>query len=244
MANLGFRYWIVPFGDLPVMTFHDALAVPSLAAARIHGYHPASARPPFNQGPANAYYARLSPKRRAAWTAAITGQPGGARRIPAVQVRLPQGIVMGHSRLGCVAAAERQLYGNYQAWFAAENTDQSLRAILAQSVQHDKAYARATRHWSLCMTGRGYPAASPPQARSTFLRRVTAQPTAREVAVATTAARCAEGTGLTALARTLERRYWNVLSRHYGKEVDTYMTLSLAAIPIAKEILRNRSSQI
>ena len=237
MVNLGFRYWIVPFGDLPVITVHTAFAVPSLAAARIHGYHPASAPPPFNQGPANAYYSKLSPKRRAAWTAAITGQRAGARRVPAVQVRLPQGVVLGHSRLGCVASAERQLYGDYPAWFAAMNTVQALRAILARSVPKDTAYVRAARRWSRCMRGRGYPAATPVRARSAFTRRMTVAPTDREIAVATAAARCAESTGLTAVTKVLQRRYWNVLYRHYRKEVDTYTKLTRTALPAAQVIL-------
>ena len=237
MVNLGFRYWIVPFGDLPVMTIHAAFAVPSLATARIHGYHPASAPPPFNQGPANAYYSKLSPKRRAEWTAAITGQPGGVRRVPAVQVRLPQGVVMGHSRMGCVASAERQLYGDYPAWFAAMNTVQALRAILVRSVPKDKAYVGAVRLWSRCMSAHGYPAATPARARSAFTRRMAAAPTAREIAVATAAARCADSTGLTAVTQKLQRRYWNVLYRHYRKEVDTYTKLTRMALPAAREIL-------
>jgi hypothetical protein len=217
--------------------FQTALAAPSLATARIHGYHPASAPPLFNQGPANAYYSKLSPKRRAEWTAAITGQPGGNRRVPAVQVRLPQGIVMGHSRLGCVASAERQLYGDYPGWFAAVNTVQALRVILIRSVPKDKTFVRATRRWSRCMSARGYPAATPARARAAFARQMAAAPTAREITVATAAARCAESTGLTAVTKMLRRRYWNVLYRHYGEEIDTYVKLTRTALPAAREIL-------
>ncbi|HET7012778.1 MAG TPA: hypothetical protein VFI65_02635 [Streptosporangiaceae bacterium] len=240
MNGLGFRYWIVPFGDLPTMTPRAALAIPSLAAAKVHGFHPPSASPPFNQAPANAYYAKLSPRRRAAWTAAITGDPGGARRIPAVQVRLPQGLVMGHSRLGCVASAEKRLYGDYQAWFAAENTVQALREIAVQEVPHASTYVSATRRWSRCMSARGYTAASPPKFRSAVTRPMRAHPTVREIAAATASAGCAESTGLTRLALRLQRHYWNGLSRHYRKEVSTYRKLALIALPAAEAILAVR----
>jgi hypothetical protein len=243
MRNLGFRYWIVPYGDLPAMTFQTSFAIPALATARAHGFHPASAPPPFNQAPANAYYARLSAKRQAAWTAAITGNPGGSGRIPAVEVRLPQGVVMGHSRLGCVASAEKQLYGNYQAWFAAENTVQALRAIVVQSVLRDGAYARAARRWSWCMNARGYPASSPPKARAAFANRVRAAPTVREIAVATATAGCANRTGMAGVIRGLESRYWTGLSRPYRKEFEIYRKLALAALSTASTVLAAQQSE-
>ena len=237
MKHLGFRYWIVPFGDLPAMTPREALAIPSLTAAKIHGFHPASASRPFNQAPADAYYSMLSPRRRAAWTGAITGDPGGARRIPAVQVRLPQGLVMGHSRLGCVASAEGRLYGDYRAWFAAENTVQALRAMALQAVPHARTYVRATRRWSRCLSSRGYTAASPPQFRSAVTRRTRTYPTAREIAAATASAACAGSTGLARVALDLQRHYWNGLARHYRKEISTYRKLAVAALPVAESII-------
>lgn len=237
MKHLGFRYWIVPFGDLPAVTPRQALAIPSLTAAKIHGFHPASTARPFNQAPADAYYAMLSPGRRDAWTGAITGDPGGSRRIPAVQVRLPQGLVMGHSRLGCVASAEGRLYGDYRAWFAAENTVQALRTMAVQAVPRARTYVRATQRWSRCMSSRGYAAASPPQFRSAVTRRTRSYPTIREIAAATASAACAESTDLTRVALDLQRRYWNGLSRHYRKEISAYRKLALAALPVAESIV-------
>jgi hypothetical protein len=235
MGQRGFSYWpeaLAPeVGTMQFFGLAPVSSPPAAGAAQRGGTAPSNAQ--RNSG----YYGRLPGSRRGAYLTALNGAEGS----PGATVRLPEGPVMGHSIQGCTAAAQRELYGNYAAWFRAAGTVAQLRPMWLGQVAADRTFTRAVARWSRCVraAGFGYPS---PAALASALRTRAEGRAARLARAGRAGARCTRDQGLPALVRSLVHRYSGALIRTYRKEVIAYRLLQSGAIPRARLLTRSPAS--
>ncbi|MGQ4387744.1 hypothetical protein, partial [Streptomyces sp. SAS_270] len=106
------------------------------------------------------------------------------RGRPELSVTLATGYTVTAHTDGCLAAAQRELYGDQRRWFRAQVVVNNLRAEARQRMGRDPDYRAATARWIRCAT----PAHGP-------------RPSRPDPVVS---ARCAHESGLTRLRARLE----------------------------------------
>ena len=99
-----------------------------------------------------------------------------------LSVTLATGYTVTAHTDGCLAAAERELYGDQRLWFRTRVVVNNLRAEAQQRMKRDPDYRAATARWTRCATpvhgtrpGRPDPAVSTRCARESGLTRVRAR---------------------------------------------------------------------
>ncbi|MFE2321695.1 hypothetical protein ACFXC8_53540 [Streptomyces sp. NPDC059441] len=104
------------------------------------------------------------------------------RGRPELSVTLATGYTVTAHTDGCLAAAERELYGDQRLWFRTRVVVNNLRAEAQQRMKRDPDYRDATARWTRCATpangtrpGRPDPAVSTRCARESGLTRVRAR---------------------------------------------------------------------
>ncbi|TXS35326.1 hypothetical protein EAO77_37040 [Streptomyces sp. t39] len=231
----GFAYTVFPL-DEESAAARFPYVVDDTDWARRHGYGGDLAERAARlaaEDPNRAYFASLPPDRRARALVVSNGpSPGG------LSVRLPGGGELRRSDRGCVAEAERRLYGDHGAWFRASARVEALDRIRRSRVVADPAYAEPLRAWSLCMRRAGHPYATPAAARAAAAGPKRALPRDREIALALAEAACAESSGLGATARRLDARHGAALRDAYRADVGTRDRLRAKALIRARQILR------
>ncbi|MET8680611.1 hypothetical protein ABZW18_24255 [Streptomyces sp. NPDC004647] len=111
---------------------------------------------------------------------------------------------------GCLAQAQRTLYGDQKGWFRTQVTVNNLGAETHQRVTDDPAYSTALARWSQCVQP-VQQAEDPDELRRIWQRRARAlapeqaERLQRQFAVAE--ARCVGNTGLARTGERLERRH-------------------------------------
>lgn len=234
MGRHGFTYRVFPLGDEPETTLFPYV-VDDAAWARRHGYggelrqqREALAR----SDPNRAYFAALPADRKA--TALVTANgpsPDG------MTVRLPGGGILRRSDRGCVAEAQRRLYGDLGAWFRSSTRVGTLRQILRSRVVADVSYQKSLGVWQRCMGRIGYAFATPAAARAAALSPVRPLPKDREIGLALAEARCAGESALSRTARRLDAHHERLLAEEYRADVETRDRLRAAALPRARLIV-------
>ncbi|MDX2563206.1 hypothetical protein PV371_26595 [Streptomyces sp. TX20-6-3] len=234
MGRHGFTYRVFPLGDEPESTLFPYV-VDDADWARRHGYGAELRRQRevlAKSDPNRAYFAALPADRRAAALVAANGpSPDG------LTVRLPGGGTMRRSDRGCVAEAQRRLYGDLGAWFRSSIRVGTLRQILRSRVVADTGYQKTLGAWRRCMGRSGYAFTSPAAARAAALSPVRPLPEDREIRLALAEARCAAESGLSRTARRLDAHHDRLLAEEYRADVETRDRLTAAALPRARRIL-------
>jgi hypothetical protein len=242
MTRNGFSYWTEPV-FVPGADRDFPHVVDDTAWARQHGYG-SGIRVRMAQvraaDPNQRYLDSLPKARQDAYGLALHGEgPAG----PGVTVRLPGGAVQGHSVNGCSAEAGRRLYGDFAAWFRAMTLARAITGAAQGQTENDPRYRAAVAEWARCMSAKGFSYAAPAETRDRFLGAPARSviPPADEIRTAVAEAGCARGTGLTALAQTLDGQYADGLRRQHQTAVDTYRTLARHALPYARSLLRSQT---
>jgi hypothetical protein len=242
MHRHGFSYWITP---MVKSQEHSVLQFPyvvdDVAWARRNGFGGGTASTAQPDPNWRYFYMTLPISLRADYMTALSGAEGS----PGIQVTLPNGIALGHSKSGCMAAADAELYGNYVAWFEAVNFVDSLEPLSQIQALNDPKYALAVRHWSQCIHAYGYAYPTPSSLAHAF--NASPGPHSRatgraSINAAVAEARCAIRTGLANTARRLANSYFSTILEKYSKEVQAYRRLQLAAIPRAHKIMVDKNN--
>ncbi|MFD3993484.1 hypothetical protein [Streptomyces sp. NPDC058583] len=236
MGRHGFTYRVFPLGDEPESTLFPYV-VDDAAWARRHGYGAESRRQRealAKSDPNRAYFAALPAHRKATALATANGpSPDG------LTVRLPGGGTLRRSDRGCVAEAQRRLYGDLGAWFRSSTRVGILQQILRSRVVADNGYQKSLGVWQRCMGRVGYAFATPAAARAAALSPVRPLPKDREISLAVAEARCAGESELSRTARRLDAHHDRLLAEEYRVDVETRDRLRAAALPRARRILND-----
>ncbi|MFD9429001.1 MULTISPECIES: hypothetical protein [unclassified Streptomyces] len=204
-----------------------------VAARRREGYGgPSTIRPAQAEDPNGDYLRTLPPDKAKAYGAALFGTP--SHRI---EVNLADGVAFMYED-GCVAHAERQLYGDLTQWLKAQMTVMNLASEVSRKAADDKRAARALPLWHDCMKARGFLYRNPAEARAAVLSAyedVTGRPGARprdldrlrrrEIAVAVADATCDAHAGRARTLRGLEDQYRRQVTQEHAEQIAIYRTL-------------------
>ncbi|GGX04777.1 hypothetical protein [Streptomyces lomondensis] len=212
--------------------------------ARKHGYgsriqaKEAAARA---SNPNLAYRRSLSEQRRQAYDEALDEGVDA----PVIAAEIPGGGTVRKRMGGCVAEAEKKLYGDPRAWFRAEKAVGHLRSLYVPRVLADQRFSAAQNAWSRCMKRAGYVYRDPGAARQSAVARAhrAAEPEVfeaeRRLAVAD--ATCARNTGLRPIGEERESHYVARLRDRYGEALDTHTRLQHQALDRAEKIVGPRA---
>ncbi|MFG2553029.1 hypothetical protein ACGFWF_24195 [Streptomyces sp. NPDC048581] len=243
MTKHGFRYWPAPLTGAEESR-SSRFVLDDIAWARAHGYggrteHRLLAQ--RRQNPNRTYVESLAVAKRAAYSAALNGDPS---RGGVLTADLPGGGTLTTPRGGCRATAQQELYGDRETWFRVSGVAMNLTPLWVPSLVKDARFTKALEAWSVCMRRKGYSYADPREIR-TNLSGLTkglsqAQTHATEVELAVAEATCARGSALADTARALKRTYLGRVSARYGKELALYRQLQRAALKRAEEITGRR----
>ena len=180
------------------------------------------------------YVARLSTSDRNRYFLDLNG-PGPIG--PGVTASLPTGEVIGHSTSGCIASADRELYGNYRSWFKVSSQYQDLNNLVVNRVLQSNSYRSAVLEWSSCMSIHGHAYLSPAQAMHSFLTAMPPMPREIEHSVAQTEVNCGITVGLFRFAHRLEDEDAGRIRRQYSMIVSANRRFNAAALPRAEKVL-------
>jgi hypothetical protein len=230
MRAAGFSYWIVQnMIEPPEIEF--PFGIDNIAWATTNGF----GRGLIEHVSSNdKYFSRLSQTSKNLYALDLNG-PGPSG--PGVSAKLPTGEVLGHSTSGCIAQADRSLYGNYDAWFKVRSQFQDLTYLTVDDVLKNRSFDVKVKNWSSCMSGYGYTYTSPTQTMQAFLAASPQSPRALSVEVATHEVVCGKKVGLFRTANHLASEFNAVVDRHYAKIIEANTRFNIAALRRARKIL-------
>ncbi len=230
MKSKGFDYWGPPKPtSTPELMF--PYGIDNAAWARANGF----GRELLDRVTADQHYvSNLSSSARNRYYLDLDG---AGPRGPGVTVKLPTGEVIGHSTAGCIAVADRELFGHYRYWFRIDSQYQDLTILLANQVILDHSYAMTVRKWSTCMSRHDDHYISPAQAMESFLAATPPRSLARERVVAETEVRCGHQVGLFRVARTIAGLDAKRIDRQFSAVITADKQFDTSALRRADEIL-------
>ncbi|WP_437021538.1 hypothetical protein [Streptomyces sp. enrichment culture] len=127
-----------------------------------------------------------------------------------LSIRTATGLVVRANSDGCLAEAQRILYGDQARWFRATVAVDNLEAATHHRVTRDPAYRAALARWARCIAP-VQKAESPGELRTAWLRRARGLAPQRAAALqrrwAVAEARCVRSTDLAGTGTRLERRH-------------------------------------
>ncbi len=232
MRAHGFDYVVAPQPTQNADPREFPYGIDDVAWARTNGYgfaQRAALGTAQHDNPNARYIESLTPDRRAAYAAAMFGSTSDQ-----VSVTVPNGDVIVQNADGCLAEAERRLYGDFARWFRAQTITGNLEPAIEPKVFADPRYLTAQRAWSACVRAQGYLASSPADLES----QAAAAGAEAERKIATVDATCDVRTGLAATGRALDAELGAPVRAKYRSETDDYRALRLAALPRAAAIAR------
>lgn len=240
MRGLGFEWVLVPENPIPENRSFP-YGIDDVTWARAHGYGSDIQEQIAQQkqsDPNRRYANALPDERRRAAVDALNGVTYD------ITMTLPNGMVSKRSGQGCLAAAERGLYGDLGAWSRAHATVSGLTYLVESRVLADSRYAAAAIPWAACMRQAGYDVTTPAVARGKFADRVaTPESRTREIATAVAEANCAVTAGLSSIAKELDRQYSDQLRAEHRVDVDTEIRMRQQALPRARLLLHARTKR-
>ncbi|MGW5744760.1 hypothetical protein [Amycolatopsis sp. NPDC003861] len=232
MAKAGFEYRITPPPSVPDQR-EFPYVVDDVEWARKHGYG-SDIEQQLDalraDDPNQRYFRSLPAERRPAAAAAANGpKPLG------LTAKDPDGGTVTRSDQGCRTEVFRELYGDPQTWFQASTTVAGLKPLRVRRVMADPKFTGALGPWSACMRSAGFAYSSPADLRA---HRPEQPAFADEQRMAVTEATCAGQSGLAATAKELDAHYEAELNQQYQAALDTRHRLQEAALPHARQLLR------
>jgi hypothetical protein len=242
MAQRGYRYWVQPALDAEEsMAFRQHVVLDDVGWARKHGYGGLIKQRVLaakKYDPNLAYRNSLPPATRTRYITALGG--GTSARI--ISARLPGGGQIRKAVGGCTGEADKQLYGDVDAWFHANKIATDLSPLYVPKLIRDQRYTGALGAWSACMrrsTGRLY--GDPGDIQRDLAKRTAAMSAAKahpaEVRLAVAEATCARAAALPDTIHRLALIYSEPVRRRYAKEITTHNRLQLAALQQAEKII-------
>ncbi|MFF9088476.1 hypothetical protein ACF1BE_19015 [Streptomyces sp. NPDC014991] len=239
MAARGFRYEVTAVaGTSGEGARSFPYVIDDVAWARAHGYGGRQERlraEARRADPNQRYFHGLPPAARAAARTALMGSsPVG------LSVRAPTRMTITASTEGCIADAERTLYGDLEGWFRVKVITINLRPVRETRVRRDRRYVAAVGQWAACMRAAGRPYAGPDESRQAAARYRERLPAseadAAGTALAVIEATCATGTPLARVSRALDRSYGDRLRAQYREELVARWRFQNAALPMARRL--------
>ncbi|MEU8522443.1 hypothetical protein [Streptomyces sp. NBC_01216] len=242
MAGHGFVYVVTEPPDVDERSF--PYVVDDVAWARSHGYGAREERLVERAREADPNQRRLrglpAARRAAARDALIGASPVG------LSAEAPTGTTITASDKGCVAAAQRALYGDLAAWFRVKVITMNLRPLRETRVHEDARYTRAVSRWAACMRAAGWPYPTPDHSRQAAAGLADSLPVREADAAAATLAvaeaTCATGTPLARVARTLDRSYGAELRTRYRDELRLRWRFQKGALPLARRVVAQHTA--
>ncbi|MCQ9129543.1 hypothetical protein KMS84_01725 [Streptomyces sp. IBSBF 2807] len=190
------------------------------------------------------YRKTLSADRQRAYDVAMDG----GREAEVLSAAAPTGGTITKQSGGCTAAAEKALYGDPAAWFAADTTVSNLRPLYVDKLLKDGGFTRAVRAWSRCMRDAGHPYADPAAARQATREHSARQSPAEEARsfaaetrVAVADATCARTVSLRSIGRRREAHYVAGLGGEYAQALDAHARMKRLALGRAERIVAART---
>jgi hypothetical protein len=159
-----------------------------------------------------------------------------------VSVTAPNGYTAHASSAGCVAEAQRELYGSFEDWFRVNTLVEQLATEVDQRMSADGHYAGAAQIWAACMREFGLSAADPGSLRAHFAaaaekRRDThgrAGPVSQEeVAAALAEVHCTKRSRLHEIGPAVRTRHEAAVRAAHHDLVQDYQRLRVEALPRA-----------
>ncbi|MFD8985643.1 hypothetical protein, partial [Streptomyces sp. NPDC059564] len=207
--------------------------------ARAHGYGGRADRAGAEAreaDPNQRYFHRLTARGRAAARTALMGaSPVG------LSATAPTGMTLTASPDGCIAQAQRSLYGDLAAWFRVKVVTMNLRPVQEGKVREDPRYTEAVGAWAACMRAAGRPYDSPDASRAAAAALAEELPPDRadaaETALAVTEATCATSTALSRVSQALDHTYGDEVRARHQDDIDLRRRLQNAALPKAERVV-------
>ncbi|WP_307544329.1 hypothetical protein [Streptomyces sp. V3I8] len=239
----GFTYWEAERLSLEESRTLGYVA-DDVAWARKHGYGSRIAakedRARLNN-PNLVYRKGLSEERRKAYDEAMDG--GIDAQV--ITAEVPGGRTVNRQMGGCVAEAEKKLYGDTRAWFRADKISMNLQQLYVSDVMRDKQFTTALNAWSRCMRRVGHPYGNPGEARQAAkgqsVNSASAKTFAAERRLAVADATCARDASLRSIGTNRETHYLNKLRDKYGEAIDTSRRIQREALTRAQRIVGPRA---
>ncbi|MFD9333400.1 hypothetical protein ACFWBF_03150 [Streptomyces sp. NPDC060028] len=231
MRERGFPYAVTESPDDGAARRSFPYAVDDVEWARAHGYggrderRGAEAR---RADPNQQYFHSLSAQQRAAARTALMG-----RSPVGLSAEAPTGMTLTASTEGCIAQAQRSLYGDLAGWFRAKVVTMNLRPAQETRVREDRRYADAVGEWAGCMRAAGRPYATPLDSRQAAAGLADAAETELAVIEAT----CATGTPLARVSQALDLTYGEEVRARHQDEIDLRRRLQNDALPMAERVV-------
>ncbi len=145
-----------------------------------------------------------------------------------LSTRTATGLVVQANSDGCLAEAQRVLYGDLDRWFRTEVTVNNLAAAAHRRVTQDPVHRAALARWSRCVAP-VQQADSPGELRSAWQRRARGltprEATALQQRFAVAEARCVRRTDLARTGARLEKRYAAELRAEYADVIAEHRQL-------------------
>ncbi|MEU8842363.1 hypothetical protein AB0D97_25045 [Streptomyces roseus] len=234
MDGRGFPYAVTEVPDTGARAF--PYGVDDVEWARAHGYggrEERAAAKAREADPNQRYFRGLSASGRAAARTALMGSaPVG------LSATAPTGMTITASSEGCIAEAERALYGDLATWFRVKVVTMNLRPVRETRVHEDRQYAEAVGQWAACMRAAGRPYADPDASRQAAARFGESMPPAEadaaEAELAVIEATCATGTALARVSKALDHTYGEQLRAQHQEEIALRWRLQNGALPTAR----------
>jgi hypothetical protein len=143
---------------------------------------------------------------------------------------------------GCVAEARKRLYGDdLRGYLISQHVAANVEGHIAQDVRDAKAYRSALRGWRTCMANRGFPFATPQEARQSGQTAAQKGGRAAEIRVATADAECGRDHRLLATAVALEQGRLADADPQLTGWIREFRSRRLAALPTARDLNRAES---
>lgn len=165
---------------------------------------------------------------RQAWGEAFFG-PESA---PQIRVTLPNGSQVETSSQGCLAEAQKQVYGSLEEMLKTENFAGSLPLEALNRAAADPKLRTLNASWSSCMTEKGQTGLTDPAEA-----RARAAKSGDGAAIAVADAQCEEELDYAGQREDLEDRYLTAALMHYETEVTAIQETNRAALARARKIL-------
>ncbi|MFJ3912551.1 hypothetical protein [Streptomyces vinaceus] len=242
MDGRGFPYAVT---EAPEAARSFPYGVDDVEWARAHGYggrdERAAARA-READPNQRYFRGLSESGRAAARTALMGSaPVG------LSATAPTGMTITASPEGCIADAERTLYGDLATWFRVKVVTMNLRPVRETRVHEDRQYAQAVGEWAACMRAAGRPYAGPDTSRQAAAHFGESMPPAEadaaEAELAVVEATCASGTALARVSKALDHTYGERLRAQHQEEIALRWRLQDGALPMARQVCEEHGSE-